>query len=275
MVKTVKPTTPGRRGLVQLERDDLTSKKNRPLKSLLSKKNRSSGRNNQGHTTADHRGGGHKKKYRQIDFKRLKDDIPAKVAAIEYDPNRTSHIALISYKDGEKSYILAPKGLKEGDMVFSGPKSPLKVGNSLPLMNIPVGLDVHNIELYPGRGGQMVRSAGLAAQIMARSGGYVTLKMPSGEIRMVPENCRATIGILSNSENNLRMLGKAGRARWMGRRPRVRPVHMNPVDHPMGGGEGRGKGNIPQSKTSVLSKGFKTRCKKKSTRLIVKDRRKK
>ena len=275
MVKTVKPTTPGRRGLVQLERDDLTSKKNRPLKSLLSTQKRSGGRNNQGHTTSEHIGGGHKKKYRKIDFKRLKDDIPAKVAAIEYDPNRTSHIALIAYKDGEKSYILAPKGLKEGDMVHSGPKSPLKVGNTLPLTNIPVGLDVHNIELYPGRGGQMVRSAGLAAQIMARSGGYVTLKMPSGEIRMVPENCRATIGILSNSENNLRMLGKAGRARWMGRRPRVRPVHMNPVDHPMGGGEGRGKGNIPQSKTSVLSKGFKTRCKKKSTRLIVKDRRKK
>ena len=275
MVKTVKPTTPGRRGLVQLERDDLTSKKNRPLKSLLSTQKRSGGRNNQGHTTSEHIGGGHKKKYRKIDFKRLKDDIPAKVSAIEYDPNRTSHIALIAYKDGEKSYILAPKGLKEGDMVYSGPNSPLKVGNTLPLTNIPVGLDVHNIELYPGRGGQMVRSAGLAAQIMARSGGYVTLKMPSGEIRMVPENCRATIGILSNSENNLRMLGKAGRARWMGRRPRVRPVHMNPVDHPMGGGEGRGKGNIPQSKTSVLSKGFKTRCKKKSTRLIVKDRRKK
>ncbi len=275
MVKTVKPTTPGRRGLVQLEREDLVSKKNKPLKSLLSQKNRSSGRNNQGHLTSYHRGGGHKKRYREIDFKRLKDEIPAKVDTIEYDPNRTSHIALLSYKDGEKRYILAPKGLKIGDTVFSGPKAPLKTGNCLPLVNIPIGLDVHNIELYPGRGGQMVRSAGLAAQIMARSGGYVTLKMPSGEVRMVPENCRATLGILSNSENNLRMLGKAGRARWMGNRPRVRPVHMNPVDHPMGGGEGRGKGNIPQSRTSVLSKGFKTRTKKKSTRLIVKDRRKK
>jgi large subunit ribosomal protein L2 len=275
MVKTVKPTTPGRRGLVQLEREDLVSKKNKPLKSLLSQKNRSSGRNNQGHLTSYHRGGGHKKRYRTIDFKRLKDEIPAKVDSIEYDPNRTSHIALLSYNDGEKRYILAPKGLKIGDTVFSGPKAPLKTGNCLPLLNIPIGLDVHNIELYPGRGGQMVRSAGLAAQIMARSGGYVTLKMPSGEVRMVPENCRATLGILSNSENNLRMLGKAGRARWMGNRPRVRPVHMNPVDHPMGGGEGRGKGNIPQSRTSVLSKGFKTRTKKKSTRLIVKDRRKK
>ncbi|MBM3192704.1 MAG: 50S ribosomal protein L2 [Chlamydiae bacterium] len=275
MVKSVKPTTPGRRGLIQLEREDLSSKANKPLKSLLSKKNRSSGRNNQGHLTSYHRGGGHKKRYRQIDFKRIKDDIPAKVAAIEYDPNRTSHIALIAYKDGEKSYILAPKGLKEGDMVYSGPNSPLKTGNSLPLMNIPIGLDVHNIELYPGRGGQMVRSAGLAAQIMARSNGYVTLKMPSGEVRMVPEACRATIGILSNAENNLRRIGKAGRSRWMGNRPRVRPVHMNPVDHPMGGGEGRGKGNIPQSRTSVLSKGFKTRTKKKSSRLIVKDRRKK
>lgn len=274
MVKTVKPTTPGRRGLVQLERDDLT-KNIKPLKSLLSQKNRSSGRNNQGHLTSYHRGGGHKQKYREIDFKRIKDDIPAKVASIEYDPNRTSHIALIAYKDGEKKYILAPKGLKQGDMVVSGASAPLRVGNALPLMNIPIGLDVHNIELYPGRGGQMVRSAGLAAQIMARSGGYVTLKMPSGEVRLVPENCRATIGVLSNSENNLRMLGKAGRSRWMGKRPRVRPVHMNPVDHPMGGGEGRGKGNIPQSRTSVLSKGFKTRSKKKSTRLIVKDRRKK
>ncbi len=275
MVKTVKPTTPGRRGLVQLERDDLTTKKNKPLKSLLTQKNRSSGRNNQGHLTSYHRGGGHKQQYRAIDFKRLKDDIPAKVAAIEYDPNRTSHIALVAYRDGEKKYILAPKGLKEGDMISSGPTAPLRVGNALPLMNIAIGLDVHNIEIYPGRGGQMVRSAGAAAQIMARSNGYVTLKMPSGEIRMVPEACRATIGILSNAENNLRRLGKAGRARWMGRRPRVRPVHMNPVDHPMGGGEGRGKGNIPQSRTSVLSKGFKTRSKKKSTRLIVKDRRKK
>ncbi len=275
MVKTFKPTTPGQRGLVQLERAELTSKKNKPFKPLLKQKNRSSGRNNQGHLTSYHRGGGHKKKYRAIDFKRIKDDIPAKVISVEYDPNRTAHIALIGYNDGEKSYILAPKGLKEGDMVLSGEGSPLKTGNALPLMNIPIGLDVHNIELYPGRGGQMIRSAGMAAQIMARSGGYVTLKMPSGEVRMVPEKCRATIGIISNAENNLRMLGKAGRARWMGKRPRVRPVHMNPVDHPMGGGEGRGKGNIPQSRTSVLSKGFKTRCKKKSTRLIVKDRRKK
>ena len=275
MVKTVKPTTPGRRGLVQLERDDLTSKRNTPLKSLLSIKNRSSGRNNQGHTTSEHRGGGHKKKYRTIDFKRIKDGIPAKVASLEYDPNRTSHIALIAYNDGEKKYILAPKGLKVGDTVLSGVGSPLKTGNCLPLSSIPVGLDVHNIELYPGRGGQMIRSAGAAAQIMARSGGYTTLKMPSGEIRMVPEACRATIGILSNAEHSLRRLGKAGRARWMGNRPRVRPVHMNPVDHPMGGGEGKSKGNIPQSRTSVLSKGFKTRWKKKSTRLIVKDRRKK
>lgn len=275
MVKIAKPTTPGRRGLIQLEREDLSSKANKPLKSLLKQKNRSSGRNNQGHLTSEHRGGGHKKRFRLIDFKRVKDDIPAKIASIEYDPNRTAHIALVAYRDGEKKYILAPKGLKVGDTIISGPTAPLKTGNALPLMNIPIGLDVHNIELYPGRGAQMVRSAGIAAQIMARSGGYVTLKMPSGEVRMVPENCRATIGILSNAENNLRRIGKAGRSRWMGKRPRVRPVHMNPVDHPMGGGEGRGKGNIPQSRTSVLSKGFKTRTKKKSTRLIVKDRRKK
>jgi large subunit ribosomal protein L2 len=275
MVKTVKPTTPGRRGLVQLEREDLTSKKNKPLKSLLKQKNRSSGRNNQGHLTSYHRGGGHKKRLRTIDFMRTKDDIPAKVASIEYDPNRTAHIALVSYKDGEKKYIIAPKGLKEGDMIQSGAKAPLKPGCALPLMNIPIGLDVHNVELYPGRGAQMIRSAGLSAQIMARSNGYVTLKMPSGEVRMVPEACRATIGVVSNAENNLKMIGKAGRSRWMGNRPRVRPVHMNPVDHPMGGGEGRGKGNIPQSRTSVLSKGFKTRAKKKNSRLIVKDRRKK
>ena len=275
MVKKTKPRTPGQRGLVKPERKELTSRKNKPLKSLLKQKNRSSGRNNQGHLTSYHRGGGHKKRFRAIDFKRVKDDIPAKVVSIEYDPNRTAHIALIAYKDGEKSYILAPKDLKTGDIVLSGESVPLKKGNALPLMNIPIGLDVHNIELYPGRGAQMIRSAGLAAQIMARSGGYVTLKMPSGEVRMVPEKCRATIGILSNGEHSLRMLGKAGRARWMGQRPRVRPVHMNPVDHPMGGGEGRSKGNIPQSRTSVLSKGFKTRSKKKSTRLIVKDRRKK
>src|SRR3990167_3024204 len=219
MVKKTKPRTPGQRGLVKPERKELTSRKNKPLKSLLKQKNRSSGRNNQGHLTSYHRGGGHKKRFRAIDFKRVKDDIPAKVDSIEYDPNRTAHIALIAYKDGEKSYILAPKDLKTGDIVLSGESVPLKKGNALPLMNIPIGLDVHNIELYPGRGAQMIRSAGLAAQIMARSGGYVTLKMPSGEVRMVPEKCRATIGILSNGEHSLRMLGKAGRARWMGQRP--------------------------------------------------------
>lgn len=276
MVKKYKPTTPGRRQLVLPSTDELTRKsKNKPLKSLLTKKKRCSGRNNQGHITMRARGGGHKKHYRIVDFKRKKDDIPAKVVAVEYDPNRSAHIALLAYRDGEKKYILATKGMKAGDMVMSGPKAPLKAGNALPLVNMPVGSTIHNIELYPGKGGQLVRSAGSSAQLMARSNGYVTLKMPSGEVRMVRETCRATLGVLSNVEQNLMVIGKAGRSRWLGIRPMSRGTVRNPVDHPMGGGEGRQNSYQPVSPWGTPSKGYRTRSRKKSKKLIVKDRRKK
>ncbi len=204
----------------------------------------------------------------------MKDDIPAKILSIEYDPNRTAHIALIAYNDGEKRYILAHKGAAVGDVVYSGPNAPLRNGNTLPMMNMPIGALLHNIEMTPGRGGQLIRSAGLSAQLMARSAGYVTLKMPSGEVRMIRETCRATLGEVSNEEYNLSVIGKAGRARWLGWKPKSRGVVTNPVDGTMGGGEGKHKGHVPRSRTGVPSKGFKTRWKKKSTRLIVKDRRK-
>jgi large subunit ribosomal protein L2 len=275
MVKTYNPTTPGRRQLVLPSTEEITLKKNKPQKSLLRVRNRSSGRNNQGHITSRHRGGGHKKQYRVIDFKRDKDGIPAKVLSVEYDPNRSAHIALLSYQDGEKRYILAPKDVTEGTEILSGQNAPFRTGNAMPLMFMPIGSTVHAIELYPGKGAKMVRTAGGSAQLMARSGGYVTLKMPSGEVRMVKETCRATLGILSNSEHNLKSIGKAGRNRWLGKRPLSRGVVRNPVDHPMGGGEGKHKGHTPQSPTGVKAKGFKTRSHKKSTRLIVKDRRKK
>ena len=276
MVKKYKPVTPGRRQLVLPCTKELTRKsKNKPLKSLLLKKKRCSGRNNQGHITLRARGGGHKKHYRIIDFKRTKDDIPAKVVAVEYDPNRTSHIALLSYRDGEKRYVLATKGMKAGDMVMSGPSAPVRPGNTLPMVNIPVGSTIHNIELYPGRGGQLIRSAGSSAQLMARSAGYVTLKMPSGEVRMVRETCRATLGVLSNVEQNLMVLGKAGRSRWLGRRPLSRGTVRNPVDHPHGGGEGRSNSYHPKTPWGVSTKGHRTRSCKKSKKLIVKDRRKK
>ncbi len=276
MVKKYNPTTPGRRQLILPSTDELTRKsKNKPLKSLLAKKRRCSGRNNQGHITLRARGGGHKKHYRIIDFKRTKDDIPAKVVAVEYDPNRTAHIALLAYRDGEKMYILATKGMKENDMVMSGPNAPLRVGNCLPLVNMPVGSTIHNIELYPGRGSQLVRTAGSSAQLMARSGGYVTLKMPSGEVRMVRETCRATLGVLSNVEQSLMSLGKAGRSRWLGRRPLTRGTVTNPVDGCQGGGEGKQNSYHPRSPWGTPSKGFKTRSKRKSTKFIVKDRRKK
>lgn len=262
MLKIVKPTTPGRRQLIQVKKKGLGLAK-KPFKKLLQIKNRSSGRNNQGHLTSLHRGGGHKKRYRIIDFRRDKEGVPGIVRSIEYDPNRTAYIALIHYQDGAKMYILAPRGLKKGDKILAGKGAPLKNGNALSLKDISVGFNVHNIELRPGRGGQLVRSAGLSAQIMSKKDdGYVTLKMPSGEIRRIPSACKATVGIVSNPERNLRMLGKAGRSRWLGKRPVVRAIHKNPVDHPMGGGEGKGKGNIPRSATSVLSKGFKTRSRK-------------
>ncbi len=284
MPKLYRPTALGLRHLVLPNDDELTragqieNSKSRktmaPLKSLLQHKRRTNGRNGKGHITIRHRGGGHKRQLRLIDFKRDKDNIPAVVASVEYDPNRTAHIALLHYKDGEKRYILAPKGLKRGDEVISGENSPFVKGNAMKMSLMPLGSSVHNIELQPGRGGKLVRSAGLSAQIMARSGGYVTLRMPSGEIRMVGENCRATLGEVSNVEHNLRVEGKAGRRRWKGIRPTVRGTAMNPVDHPHGGGEGKHNGYIPQTPWALQTKGKRTRNKRKSKKFIVKDRRK-
>jgi large subunit ribosomal protein L2 len=241
----------------------------------MQKKHSTGGRNSQGRITCRHRGGGHKRHYRVIDFKRDKVDIPARVASIEYDPNRSAHIALLNYADGEKRYILAPAGLKAGDTVATSDKPPYKVGYCMQLRHMPFGSIVHNIEMVPGRGGILVRSAGSSAQLMARSDGYATLRMPSGEVRLVNEKCCATFGALSNSEHNLRMEGKAGRKRWKGIRPTVRGTAMNPVDHPHGGGEGRHNGYIPQSPWAMQTKGLRTRSKRKSSKLIVKDRRKK
>lgn len=284
MPKKFKPVTPGLRQLVLPTFDELTRVGQvegtniratvKPYKKLLSPKRRIHGRNNNGHITCRHRGGGHKKHYRLIDFKRNKDNIPAKVASIEYDPNRSTHIALLNYVDGEKRYILAPKGLKRGDQVQSGDHSVFQVGCCMRLKMMPLGSVVHNIEMYPGRGGQLVRSAGLSAQLMARSNGYATLKMPSGEFRMINEECRATFGVLSNDEHILRVEGKAGRKRWKGIRPTVRGTAMNPVDHPHGGGEGKHNGYIPQTPWAMQTKGYRTRGKRKSNKFIVKDRRK-
>jgi large subunit ribosomal protein L2 len=279
MLKKYRPTTPGQRHLVLTTKDQLTRQSGskaqvKPEKSLLVAKKRGSGRNNLGRITCRHHGGGHKRHYRIIDFKRDKIDIPAKVASIEYDPNRSAFIALLNYADGEKRYILAPEGLKAGQMVQSSEQPPFDIGCCMKLKSMPLGSTVHNIEMYPGRGGQLVRSAGLSAQLMARSGGYATLKMPSGEVRMVNEDCRATFGTVSNSEHSLRVEGKAGRNRWKGIRPTVRGVAMNPVDHPHGGGEGRGKGNNPQTPWAQYTKGYRTRAKHKSNKFIVKDRRK-
>ena len=220
------------------------------------------------------RGGGHKRFYRVVDFRRAKDGIPAKVVSIEYDPNRSAFIALLHYADGDKRYILAPKGLSVGATVLSGPEAPLKTGNCLPLSAMPEGSTIHNIEMYPGRGGQIVRSAGLSAQLVGRADEYAIIKLPSNETRMVPVTCRATLGSLANAEHSLRALGKAGRMRWLGRRPLSRGTVTNPVDGPLGGGEGKGKGNHPQSPWGVLAKGFKTRSRKKKSNLIIKDRRK-
>lgn len=284
MPKTYKPTSPSMRQLVLPTYEQLTRRgdfegskskaKVKPAKALLLPKRRTNGRNHHGHITCRHKGGGHKQHYRIIDFRRNKDDIPAKVASIEYDPNRSSFIALLNYADGEKRYILAPKGLKRGDEVKSGDKSPFKAGCSMSLKSMPLGSVIHNVEMQPGRGGVLVRSAGLSAQLAARSGGYVTLKMPSGEFRMINEDCRATFGELSNAEHSLRNEGKAGRKRWKGIRPTVRGTAMNPVDHPHGGGEGRHNGYIPQTPWSMQTKGFRTRKKSKTRKWIVKDRRK-
>jgi len=272
-IRSLKPVTPGSRFATRPDFADLTT--STPEKSLTTALRKTGGRNNKGRITMRHRGGGHRRRYRIIDFKRNKFDIPSKVATIEYDPNRSAYIALLHYADGEKRYILAPVGLKVGDELISGENVELKIGNSLSLKNIPAGMMVHNVEMIPGKGGQIVRSAGTVARIMARDDGFVTLKLPSDEIRLIPEKCMATLGQVGNRTHNQIVSGKAGRSRWLGRRPKVRGVAMNPVDHPMGGGEGKSSGGRhPVSPTGVKSKGFKTRKKnKKSSELIVKRRR--
>ncbi len=273
-VKKYKPTSPGRRFMSVIVDEELTKKE--PEKSLLEPLKKSGGRNTYGRITSRHRGGGHKRKYRVIDFKRNKLGVPAKVAAIEYDPNRSSRIALLHYADGEKRYILAPLGLKTGDQVISDEVTDVKPGNSMPLKNIPLGTLVHNIEMRPGKGGQVVRSAGTAAQVMAKEGKYVQIRLPSGEVRMFLLDCRATIGQVGNLDHENVSIGKAGRSRWLGRRPRVRGVAMNPVDHPMGGGEGKSSGGRhPCSPWGWPTKGYRTRGKKPSDRFIVRSRHKK
>ena len=272
-IKTYNPYTPSRRNMTGLDFSEIT--KSTPEKSLVVSIKKNSGRNNQGKITVRHRGGGSRRKYRIIDFKRKKDGIPATVIGIEYDPNRTANIALLSYADGEKAYILAPNGLKDGMVVMSGVNAELKVGNCLPLENIPVGTEVHNIELYPGKGGQLVRSAGNSAQLMAKEGKYATLRLPSGEMRMVPIICRATIGQVGNIEHDLVNIGKAGRKRNMGIRPTVRGSVMNPNDHPHAGGEGKtGIGRSgPCTPWGKPALGLKTRKKnKQSNKLIVRRR---
>jgi large subunit ribosomal protein L2 len=273
-VKKVKPTSPGRRFQTYSTFEEITRTK--PEKSLLRPMRKSGGRNVNGRITCRHRGGGHKRHYRVIDFKRDKTDIPAEVASVEYDPNRSARIALLHYADGEKRYILAPLSLRVGDSIMSGPGADIKPGNSLPLQNIPLGTHIHNIELHVGKGGQIVRGAGTYAQLMAKEDRYAMVKLPSGEVRMVLLKCKATIGQLGNVMHENINLGKAGRKRWLGRRPKVRGVAMNPVDHPMGGGEGRSSGGRhPCSPWGMPTKGFRTRRKRKSNRLIVKRRTKK
>lgn len=273
-MKTFKPNTPGLRHRVQVVNEALTQG-NDPQKSLTKGKSSTGGRSGAGQISSRHKGGGHKRKYRQIDFKRDKQGIPAKVEAIEYDPNRTANIALLCYADGERRYILAPKGLKVGQSLMSGPSASVDVGNALPLEKIPVGFTVHNIELTLGKGGQMARSAGASALIVGVDGEYVTLKLPSNEMRMVFKKCMATIGIVGNEDHMNESVGKAGRNRWRGKRPHVRGTCMNPVDHPHGGGEGKGKGfKQPVSPWGQPSKGYKTRDKHKpSSRFIVKRRK--
>ena len=271
-LKNFKPITPGQRGLVLTEKNELH--KGKPLKKLVKGIKSSGGRNNHGHVTARRKGGGHKRKYRIIDFKRNKYDIPAKVHSIEYDPNRSARIALLFYADGEKRYILAPDGLKVGQTVLSGSKASPELGNAMFLKDIPLGTIIHNVELTPGRGASLARSAGSYAQLAAKEGKYATVKLPSGETRLILLTCRASVGSVSNSNHMNVRLGKAGRNRWKGRRPRVRAVAMNPVDHPMGGGEGKASGGHPRSRTGLYSKGLKTRKKNKySDRLIVKKRK--
>lgn len=270
-IKIHKPTSPGKRHYVSLEQDVLTRKD--PEKSLLAPLQKTGGRNNYGRVTARHNGGGHKRKYRIVDWKRDKNGIPARVVGIEYDPNRSANLALLNYADGEKTYILAPNGLAVGDTVVSGPEADIKLGNCLPMFNIPLGTVIHNIEMKIGKGAQMVRSAGSAAQLMAKDGNHVLVKLPSGEVRRFSKDCRACIGQVGNTEYGSQKMGKAGRARWHGIRPSVRGVAMNPVDHPMGGGEGKSSGGRhPCSPWGTPSKGFKTKTRRTADRDIVKKR---
>jgi large subunit ribosomal protein L2 len=269
-----KPTSAGRRFQVQVKTDGLH--KGKPYGPLLDKKMKSGGRNNNGRITVRHQGGGHKQRYRIIDFKRNKDGIPGVVERLEYDPNRSAHIALIKYADGERRYILAPKGIREGAPIVSGEDAPIKTGNALPLKSIPVGTQVHNVEMKPGKGGQLIRSAGAAAQLAAREGAYATLRLRSGEMRRIHVDCRATIGEVGHGEHNLRKLGKAGAKRWRGVRPTVRGVAMNPVDHPHGGGEGRSSGGRhPCTPWGTPTKGYKTRSNKRTDGMIVRRRKRK
>ncbi len=271
-LKTYKPTSAGRRFQTTLDFSELTRKA--PERSLLVPRKRTGGRNVHGRITSRHIGGGHKRMYRIIDFKRDKRDIPARVASLEYDPNRSAHIALLHYADGEKRYILAPLGLNVGDPVMSGERADIKPGNALPLKNIPLGTLVHNLEMKPGKGGQLIRSAGSAGQLMAREGDYATLKMPSGEVRRIHVNCFATVGQVGNLDHENVSLGKAGRNRWLGRNPSVRGVAMNPVDHPLGGGEGKSSGGRhPVTPWGVPTKGYKTRQNKATDKFIVKRRK--
>ncbi len=273
-VRKLKPNTPGQRFKIISSFDDITT--SIPEKSLLRPIKKSGGRNSSGRTTIRYKGGGHKRQYRVIDFKRDKDNVPAVVKSIEYDPNRSARIALLSYSDGEKRYILAPAGLKVGQTLLSGPDVSPDIGNTLPLANIPLGSDVHNIELHPGKGGAIARSAGASAEITSRDGKYAIIKLPSGEMRMILVTCRATVGDVSHGDHSLIKSGKAGRSRWLGRRPRVRGVAMNPVDHPMGGGEGRASGGHPRSRKGLIAKGQITRAKKNlSNKFIVEKRKKK
>ena len=273
-VVKLKPTSPGRRSMVKVVNRDLY--KGRPVDALTTSKKRISGRNNLGHITTRHRGGGHKRQYRIVDFRRLKDGIPAKVERIEYDPNRSANLALLCYADGERRYIIAPRGVAVGAELMSGAEAPIKPGNTLPIRNIPVGSTVHCIEMMPGKGAQIARSAGGSAQLLAREGVYAQMRLRSGEIRRVHIECRATIGEVGNEEHSLRQIGKAGAMRWRGIRPTVRGVAMNPIDHPHGGGEGRtGEAREPVNPWGKPTKGYKTRRNKRTSAMIVSSRRKK
>jgi large subunit ribosomal protein L2 len=272
-LKKYKPTTPGQRFKIISSFDEITS--STPEKSLLEPNRKTGGRNNEGKMTMRYMGGGHKQMYRLIDFKRDKDEIPAVVKTIEYDPNRTARIALVTYKDGEKRYIIAPHGLKVGQTILSGKGIAPEIGNTLFMSEIPFGTIIHNVELRPGQGAKLVRSAGSYAQLMSRDGKFAIIKMPSGETRMILQACKATIGMVSNLDHSLESSGKAGRSRWLGRRPRTRGVAMNPVDHPMGGGEGKASGGHPRSRKGIPAKGYKTRARKKSSNRYIVEKRKK